>query len=273
MPVGASADFTYVCNALPYTTSKNFSTLVGLVVEDWETSDFTAFPWDTTNSGNAPWQVIYNGSIFEGTYAARSGVIIDDQQSILSITANIVNPDTLSFYKRVSCEQGSIYGEWWDYLQFKVDGVEKGKWDGEIDWSREAYYVSAGSHTLTWTYSKDYVVSAGDDAAWIDFIIFPPGQSGISVQEHPNLSHSITSYPNPAGAMMTIQLGLACDDIVDIEIVNIKGQIVREVDTDLCLSRGIYTKSIHLNDLAAGNYFVRVKAREAILEHPFVITH
>jgi hypothetical protein len=47
-------------------------------------------------------------------------------------------------------------------------------WSGEVSWSEEKYVLSEGLHTLVWEYSKDGVVSSGQDAAWVDYIIFPP---------------------------------------------------------------------------------------------------
>ena len=54
------------------------------------------------------------------------------------------------------------------------DNVEQAKWAGEINWSQSSFPVSAGEHTFIWQYNKDQAVTSGDDAAWIDNIIFPP---------------------------------------------------------------------------------------------------
>ena len=46
---------------------------------------------------------------------------------------------------------------------------------GESDWEEYSFNVSAGEHTFRWVYEKDAAGSSGDDCAWIDQIIFPPG--------------------------------------------------------------------------------------------------
>jgi hypothetical protein len=47
-------------------------------------------------------------------------------------------------------------------------------WDGDQDWSEESFTISAGMHTLSWAYEKDYSVSGGADCGWIDNITLPP---------------------------------------------------------------------------------------------------
>jgi hypothetical protein len=37
-----------------------------------------------------------------------------------------------------------------------------------------SYAVSAGNHRFSWAYEKDEATIAGMDAAWIDYIVFPP---------------------------------------------------------------------------------------------------
>ena len=268
-PIGTVIDFSYTCSANPYSTSKQISMAAGLIVEDWESNDFSSYPW--TTSGNAPWTIISGTNVFEGGFAARSGVISDDQQSILSVTLNIVADDTISFYKKVSCEYGSQWSQWWDYLVFHVNTTEMGRWDGEIDWSREAFFVTAGSRTFKWTYIKDYIYSEGEDAAWIDFVVFPPFQTDISVPEQSNVSHYITCFPNPANDMITISLGVYKSDIISMDIVDLNGKLVLSVENNLIIEQGEYTKTINVAHLSAGNYYLRLLSDKVSLNHPFVI--
>jgi hypothetical protein len=271
-PIGTPLEFNYVCTAGAYSTTKQFVMAAGLIVEDWETNDFTSYPWNLTNVGNAPWQVISGTTVFEGDFCARSGVISDNQQSILSITLNVVANDSISFYKKVSCEKGSDYGSWWDYLVFHINTTEKGKWDGEIDWSREAYYVTIGSQTFKWTYTKDYVVSEGEDAAWIDFVVFPPLQSTASVEEHP-VSHYITCWPNPATELLTLNLGVLIDDILTVEILDVNGKQIYLIADRKQYTAGQHSMTLNVSSLSQGNYFIRISNPETIMNHPFVVIH
>jgi hypothetical protein len=145
-------------------------------IEDFEAGVFSDFDWEF--SGNANWQTD-NSEVFEGDFSGRSGSISDSEQSAVSITLDVVEDGQISFYKKVSCEAtGSVSGNYYDYLSFSIDGNEMDKWAGEIDWSLETFSVSAGSHSFEWLFIKDHAVTSGSDAAWIDFIVFPPLEGG-----------------------------------------------------------------------------------------------
>ncbi|MHC4175639.1 MAG: hypothetical protein ACYST5_22235, partial [Planctomycetota bacterium] len=73
----------------------------------------------------------------------------------------------ITFYRKISSEPKG------DYLKFYIDGVEKGKWAGKVDWAELSFPVKAGTRTFEWTYSKNGSVSVGMDTAWIDDIVFP----------------------------------------------------------------------------------------------------
>ena len=137
---------------------------IGLIVENWESGTMNEFPWGT--SGDAYWYV-QNSTVYEGSYALQSGDINDDEVSTLKIVTTVTSDGIISFYRKVSSEAS------YDYLRFYIDGQQKGEWAGEVDWSKISVAVSSGLHTFEWKYEKDVTVSAGSDAAWVDFIVFP----------------------------------------------------------------------------------------------------
>ena len=139
-------------------------TLTDLVLEDFESGNFNVFPWEM--SGNAPW--IISSGAYEGSWCARSGDVGNNQSSTLSLVLDVTAAGDITFQYKVSSEAN------YDYLRFYLDGSERGSWDGEQGWAEFSYPVSAGSHTFTWSYTKDYSVSSGSDCGWIDYIIFPP---------------------------------------------------------------------------------------------------
>jgi hypothetical protein len=49
---------------------------------------------------------------------------------------------------------------------------------GETDWAQVAIDIPAGRHALAWTYAKDAVGGAGDDAGWVDQVSIPAGIDG-----------------------------------------------------------------------------------------------
>ncbi len=145
-----------------------FSLYAGSAGENFETGNYTSYPWVMNT---LPW-TIKTDTVYEGLYSSRSGLITHSQNSDMSVELNILTPGFVRFHKKVSCEDQQS-GANWDYLYFSIDGTEQGRWDGTINWSEEFYQVSAGTHTFKWSYVKDYTVSAGFDAAWIDNIKFP----------------------------------------------------------------------------------------------------
>ncbi|MBW6516187.1 MAG: T9SS type A sorting domain-containing protein [Candidatus Cloacimonetes bacterium] len=147
-----------------YSFQHSYALNVGPVLEDFETGDFTAHNWQF--SGNQPWQIVTD-SVYEGTYAAKSGTIGHSQSSTMSLTLDVAAAGNISFYRRVSSENN------YDFLRFFINGSMVGQWSGEVAWSQVSYPVSAGTNTFTWTYIKDFIVSAGQDCAWVDFIEFP----------------------------------------------------------------------------------------------------
>ena len=155
------------CNAYSglYDIRRTFQETVGMFVEDWETGNFLKFPWILT--GDLPW-VLTTVSPYEGVYSAKSGPIQDYQVSELKITYISGADDSISFYRKVSSESG------YDFLNFYIDNQLQGGWSGEKSWERVSYPVSAGVHNFTWDYQKDIFTTAGEDAAWIDYIAFPP---------------------------------------------------------------------------------------------------
>lgn len=131
--------------------------------EDFEADNFRKFPWE--HGGDASW-ITSSQERHSGRYSAESGLIGDDESSVLRVTLECVSGN-ISFYRMVSSESD------YDYLKFSIDGVERGNWSGEEAWAQVSFPVDEGTRTFEWIYSKDGSVSEGSDAAWIDDIVFP----------------------------------------------------------------------------------------------------
>ena len=147
--------------------SASFSTQP--VSDGFESGNLAQLPWVTSGPavGNAPWFVQTNVSSLGG-FAARSGVITNNQTSSLILTTNF-HAGVGTFDYRVSSEEN------WDWLRFYVNGVLQQQWSGEVAWSSYSFAVPDGTNTLEWTYSKDTLNSSGLDAAFIDNVSLPLG--------------------------------------------------------------------------------------------------
>lgn len=155
---------------------------VGITGEDFETGDFTRFPW--AFGGSANW-LIDTQNPFQGSFSARSGVIPNNTATEMSLSVNVLASDSISFYRKVSSESG------YDFLEFYIDNTKVDQWSGEAPWGRKAYAVAAGPRTFKWRYVKDWYMTGGSDRAWVDNIVFPP----VAVQSIP-FSASIIATPS-----------------------------------------------------------------------------
>ncbi len=115
--------------------------------------------------GDADWTVD-GGVAHSGGTAARSGDIGNGDVSWVATDFELLVDGAVSFWYRVDSEPR------YDFLIAIVDGAERDRWAGDIDWSLARYELPAGAHTLELRYDKDGSLSTGDDAAWVDDLHF-----------------------------------------------------------------------------------------------------
>lgn len=161
---GSSFEVYYQMDAEPYTYNGTDFLNIGPVKETFETGDFSAFDWETL--GGAHWY-IDSSTANTGTYSARSGSISHANLTTLQVSVNVLEDGEISFYKKI-CTEASM-----DKLTFYIDNTAMGEWSGEVNWSRETFPVTAGTHKFKWIYLKNGSGSYGDDCCWIDDVQFP----------------------------------------------------------------------------------------------------
>ncbi|MDP8202294.1 MAG: C25 family cysteine peptidase, partial [Candidatus Tenebribacter burtonii] len=208
IPFGTSIEFGLTIVSGSYIFITSFSKSVGIIIEDFESGDFSAFPWEFT--GNVDWTI--SSESHEGSFGSKSGTIDSWQTSSLIIEVDVNSDGDISFWKRVSCEDDPNND--YDYLHFLIDGVEQERWDGEVAWSESSYQISAGIHTLKWEYYKDGYVSNGSDCGWIDYITFP----ALNIISPPII------HVNPTIVEKELGLNQIGEEIV--ELSNIGGEIL-----------------------------------------------
>ncbi|MBI5634505.1 MAG: M6 family metalloprotease domain-containing protein [Nitrospirae bacterium] len=133
--------------------------------------DNTALTW--TTGGNANWAG-QTTTTHDGVDAAQSGSISHNQSTWMETT--ITGPGTLTYWWKVSSEAT------YDFLRFYLDGAEQtGSISGNVDWAQRSHGIPSGSHTIRWTYTKDYSVSSGLDAGWVDQVVWTPSACSYSI--------------------------------------------------------------------------------------------
>jgi PKD repeat protein len=193
-PIGTAVSFIYDVTSGGYYLQESIAATIGLIVEDWETGDMSQFDWTTGGSSN--WAVTTNNP-YEGSYCIKSGALGNNQNNYLSLQYEIIAADSISFWYKVSSEEG------YDFLKFYIDNDVKSSWSGELGWARAAYVVTAGVHTFKWTYSKDQSAIGGSDCSWVDYILLPAAVFQASFSSTGNNiceDAYVSFYDNSAGA-------------------------------------------------------------------------
>lgn len=200
----------------------------------------TEVPADFTFAGDADWTRV-NDKAYDGTWSMKSGDISDSETTTMQVTKTTLE-GTVSFYKFVSCEDGS--SDDWDFLKFSIDGSEKGRWDGvDTQWSEASYPVSAGTHTYKWEYIKDSSASSGDDCAWVDYIDFPNDDTAKTFTVGKN---EIVILPNPSNGNLFVKSN---ENINKILIYSITGKLINEISSS--------EKQIQVSNLHRGIYLFK----------------
>ena len=208
-----------------------YELVVGSVTDGFETADFSLYEWML--NVEHPW-VIDNNNAYEGMYCAKSAIIGHGERSSLKIELDVNVKGELSFYRKISSEEEN------DYLAFIVDGREKARWSGNMDWEEYSYMLDAGKHTIEWRYVKDKENSEGNDRASIDLVKFPPTALITPIDAVANLKAELQ-------ADNTLLLSWDAIDGADNYVVRRDGKIVstqNETSYNDNISEGIYTYSV-----------------------------
>ncbi len=138
----------------------------GSSTEDFETGDFSRHAWV---QGSNAWDIT-TADMHAGSFSARSKNNLGNRRSSeLSITWTVVSDDSISFWYKVSSEEG------YDIFTFYIDGTSKLEASGTSVsyWRRASFPVSVGTHTFKFSYAKDRYATDGSDCAWIDDVTLP----------------------------------------------------------------------------------------------------
>lgn len=117
-----------------------------------------------TTGGGANWKVDMTTG-YTGGASAKSGEIGDNQSSWMQTT--IAGPGTFSFRWKASSEEA------YDTLKWSLDGTQQDEISGSTGWVQVTKELTAGSHTIRWTYTKDESGGDGSDCGWVDAIVTP----------------------------------------------------------------------------------------------------
>ena len=254
-PTGTSVDLKNILTSMQYGDTCTFVRMIGMIDEDFETGDFLKYAW--IQGGDQPWS-ISSIAPFEGSFCSKSGMISDNQASELSINFEVLNADSISFFHKVSSELD------YDLLSFYVDDSKKAEWSGEQDWQRFSCLVNTGLHTFRWAYSKDITIAGGSDAAWLDYIVFPPVATITSTGPEAS-AFSFGIYPNPTSGKLSVNYHIATKLEVKLTLCDAAGRELIIIEPPATRPGGNYTVISELSALKPGIYFLRMNAGNSIM--------
>ena len=222
--------------------------LVGGNAEDFESGDFSQNNW-TMNSH--PW-IITDASPHSGNYCARSAYSLPNSTtSKMTISTSSTAPSELSFYRKVSSESG------YDKFYLYVDGSPVDEASGNASWQLVTANLTAGTHTIIFSYEKDYSQASGSDCAWIDDLILPCDgilviedmldTTNVGLSGHEAVRANV--YPNPTSEWVVVESENYVGQVV---LYDMNGRIVRTQTTAGGSCR------VNLRDLPAGFYMMKI---------------
>lgn len=117
-----------------------------------------------TSTGDFPWTNVVEGS---RVYAISGNAGRHSTTSTLSATVSVSGASTLSFDFKAWGE-----GTGYDVCIFYVDGTQKFSYGArQNNWETYTMSLAAGTHTLTWRYSKDSSVNPTGDYFAVDNVV------------------------------------------------------------------------------------------------------
>lgn len=156
--------------------------------------DAQNLPWRHTDFTEGYWHTQYSVT-HDGVDALQSGGIGHSQTSSFDVT--VVGPGTFSYWWKVSSQSGS------DILRLYLNGSTSASISGEQDWISGTLPITAGTHVLTFSYSKSSSTISGSDTAWVDQINFVPTNAVASPTADPDGDGMTNAQEDAAGTSPT----------------------------------------------------------------------
>jgi hypothetical protein len=244
VPVPTNVSLTNTIEAAPFSMQHDLYFTMGLIVEDWESQTMNQFPWQT--SGDLEWHLA-SDYVAEGDYSLKSGDIDHNQSSVLELNYMVLSDNQISFYVQISSQDE------FDFLHFYIDDEIVYSWSGLVLFEQFTFPVMDGSHTFKWEYVKDASANSGLDAAWLDYILFPPGETILTNHEFDGSDRSklVRLFPNPANQSFWIEKNYGRDDRIKIQIINSLGQVLMESE--------LVEERLNVSSPVSGVYFIKAE--------------
>ena len=139
---------------------------LGYITEDFEGETLSEDMQWNLGSGGKKWTIVEDSTAMGG-HCLRSPNLADKATANLNIGYKADADGMFSFYHKTSTEEN-------DMLILTINGQEVASWSGIGEWERSEFELHEGTNVIRFSYKKDESGSAGEDAAMIDHLCFPP---------------------------------------------------------------------------------------------------
>ena len=223
--------------------------MIGSDLVTFESGDFGSYVWDMNNY---PW-IVTTTNPHSGNYCARSAQNLPSNgTSRMTITVNPSMDTYLSFYRKVSSEAG------YDKFILYVDGEQVDEASGTEAWTQVSTPISAGMHSIRFSYEKDYSQASGSDCAWVDDIMLPctgimviedvTDPTEVGVEEYAK-AHA-TVFPNPTSDRVVIE---SETPVQRVALFDLNGRMVKSENLS-----GENRCEVLMGDVPAGFYMLQL---------------
>ncbi|MEO5713373.1 MAG: M6 family metalloprotease domain-containing protein [Luteolibacter sp.] len=183
MPYGA--DYTVKISSLTNPVAAQDSSDAPFIIgaPTFPANNKMPYGWSKPGSAAAGWVVTKSVS-YEGAYSLTNKKIGDGKSAGVAYKSNF-KAGNVSFFMKASTENGFDYGRFFIDGTPQVLGVNNGTKGitGQTPWLFFTFPLSAGTHTLKWSFEKDDTYASGKDAVWLDGVVLPSTTQEISVQQ------------------------------------------------------------------------------------------
>ena len=157
------------------------------VNEDFETGDFSRFPYQFASTQGNDWVIETDpANCHMGRYCARTNPAhAENEVSSFSVSLSVRQDTTVTFWAKVNTEPNE------HFFRFYIDGVEQVAVSGQVDWTLYSFPVPATgaggpNRVLTWAYSRSAYIDPNHvpwNEVWIDDIDMPDWNTEPTVPE------------------------------------------------------------------------------------------
>jgi len=112
--------------------------------------------------------------------------------------------------------------------------------------------VFSSGGTKNYTASGDWMSFSIETSSGLNAMVVPT----MTIQEKNQPDFSV--YPNPASNQMAIHYKLKNEEVVELKLLNLSGQLMKKITTNQKQTIGDYKKTIDVSDLNDGIYLVKL---------------